>query len=284
MSYWYTDELGRKRHVQNETSDENKTSKVKKHTYKYHSAFYTYADNIVTSYLSPTKCPVCKATVYFCNCSNGGRVFFDTLAPLWEKHPCTTTHTSTIEYDEVYSFIIPSRISIIEQNGIQTKITRFSVPDFMNPFELDTSYAVLHKNITESSMILVKKVKKTLYLTVIVTSRKYNNKYLIRDKSFQNQIELEQYLIKTLSQVDLRVNISSAHKRTSTDKNKKIIKINKLQSKQKKQVFKPIVQEKYISKKTGLKIKKKKNETLTKDITEEMGIEDLEKNGWKIVK
>jgi hypothetical protein len=34
-------------------------------------------------------CPVCKASVFFYQSPDGGRVFFDELGPPWPKHPCT---------------------------------------------------------------------------------------------------------------------------------------------------------------------------------------------------
>lgn len=46
--------------------------------------------NIYDSYVNPNaKCPVCGASVFFFQASNGGRVFFDELGPPWPKHPCT---------------------------------------------------------------------------------------------------------------------------------------------------------------------------------------------------
>lgn len=34
-------------------------------------------------------CPICSAPVFFYQSPYGGRVFFDTLFPDWDKHPCT---------------------------------------------------------------------------------------------------------------------------------------------------------------------------------------------------
>lgn len=42
------------------------------------------------SFLNPNaRCPVCGDRVYFYQSEYGGRVFFDSLAPDWTKHPCT---------------------------------------------------------------------------------------------------------------------------------------------------------------------------------------------------
>jgi len=37
-------------------------------------------------------CPVCGDAVYYYESPDGGRVFFDELAPPWPKHPCTDTY------------------------------------------------------------------------------------------------------------------------------------------------------------------------------------------------
>jgi len=39
------------------------------------------------------RCPVCQSEVYFFEASNGGRVFFNTLWPEWDKHGCTIADT-----------------------------------------------------------------------------------------------------------------------------------------------------------------------------------------------
>lgn len=41
------------------------------------------------SFTHPTRCPVCGADVFFVECPNGGRVFFNELGWPWEKHQCT---------------------------------------------------------------------------------------------------------------------------------------------------------------------------------------------------
>lgn len=44
----------------------------------------------LSSYTQPNAlCPVCKASVFFYQSHDGGRVFFDELGPPWPKHPCT---------------------------------------------------------------------------------------------------------------------------------------------------------------------------------------------------
>lgn len=76
------------------------------------------------SFLYNTKCPVCSSEVYFCRCSNGGRVFFDTLYPLWDKHPCTITSEIDYSNSKGYSLILPI-LSIEKKHEIT-----FQVPNF----------------------------------------------------------------------------------------------------------------------------------------------------------
>lgn len=46
------------------------------------------------SFTNPNaRCPVCKASVFYHQSENGGRVFFDQLGPPWRKHPCTDRPT-----------------------------------------------------------------------------------------------------------------------------------------------------------------------------------------------
>ncbi len=48
------------------------------------------------SYLTPNAyCPVCGDKVWFLQAWNGGRVFFDTVWPDWDKHPCTISEDAT---------------------------------------------------------------------------------------------------------------------------------------------------------------------------------------------
>lgn len=50
------------------------------------SATYLYETGII---YPNARCPECRERCYFFKASNGGRVFFDTLWPDWDKHPCT---------------------------------------------------------------------------------------------------------------------------------------------------------------------------------------------------
>jgi len=47
------------------------------------------------SYTRPnSRCPVCRASVFFYQSPNGGKVYFDELGGDWPKHPCTSYSTS----------------------------------------------------------------------------------------------------------------------------------------------------------------------------------------------
>lgn len=41
----------------------------------------------------PTRCPTCRASVFFFSCDCGSRVFFDQLGPPWPTHDCDTSWT-----------------------------------------------------------------------------------------------------------------------------------------------------------------------------------------------
>lgn len=64
-------------------------------TYSRHTSESTYwwvppITHTYESYVNPNAyCPVCGASVFFYQSSDGGRVFFDELGPPWPKHPCT---------------------------------------------------------------------------------------------------------------------------------------------------------------------------------------------------
>ena len=41
-------------------------------------------------------CPICRASVFFYQSAQGGRVFFDELGPPWRKHPCTDNGSTPV--------------------------------------------------------------------------------------------------------------------------------------------------------------------------------------------
>lgn len=62
-------------------------------SHKQTTYVYPNSTSRFTSYLNPNaNCPVCQCPVYFYQCVNGGRVFFDSLSPEWFKHPCTDNY------------------------------------------------------------------------------------------------------------------------------------------------------------------------------------------------
>lgn len=50
----------------------------------------------------PTKCPECRADVYFIR-HNGGSVFVEQLGPPWRKHPCTSRPSGRQAHAEVHT-------------------------------------------------------------------------------------------------------------------------------------------------------------------------------------
>lgn len=197
--YWYTDEFGRKRHVNGELNSSH--DKNKSQTYSYNNSF-SYNYSVTKSHLYITKCPVCDNQVYFCQCSNGGRVFFDTLSPLWKKHPCTSINNDEPKLLKKYSIILPHATHQTSFEGITKKETVFYVPDFLDSMKLNTTNKILHQNLIQYTSILIRKEYDIFYLTIIVTSSKFNNSYFCKDLNFTTQLEIEQFIYKELSKKD----------------------------------------------------------------------------------
>ncbi|QFR43757.1 hypothetical protein [Sulfurimonas xiamenensis] len=300
--YWYTDEYGRKRHVQDGVSSDSARYRHE----SIYNPFYAHSDFSKDSYLYLTSCPKCFEAVYYCNCSNGGRVFFDSLAPDWDKHPCTSTATyQPKNIDEKYSLIIPTHNYYQRHEDYERRSTTFEVPSFLKSIKINTTDDILYKNLTQNTMILVRESNGRFYLTIIVTTKKFKNHHLCNNKRFNNQYIMQEYIISLLSKVDFTQSVDISNEVMHTKGNKKIIKLDKFQSitinkNQKKakkpskknvikknkikQEFKPVEQKVYVSKKTGLKIVKKKNTDIINETTENVSVESLEENEWKIVK
>lgn len=64
-----------------------------------HLTFYPLDKSPLESQLYKTSCPVCHEKVFFYRSPYDGRVFFDTLAPEWLKHPCTDNNSDKIFRD-----------------------------------------------------------------------------------------------------------------------------------------------------------------------------------------
>lgn len=56
------------------------------------TAYSPFSYKTVYSYLNPTSCPVCDASVFFYRSPYNGRVFFDNVPWPWPKHDCTDTY------------------------------------------------------------------------------------------------------------------------------------------------------------------------------------------------
>ncbi len=191
--YWYTDEYGRKRHVGEDSSE--RYSVTTKHNYSaINSIFSTYSSHFSRSRLHSTHCPVCSADVFFCECDNGGRVFFDTLAPAWKKHPCTTSYESGSRV-KTYHLIHPKENHFIKKGEEKTiKKTIMEVPDFMDRFELNLSNPHAYANLIDNCTLMVRQQNGKLLLTIIINNQKFKNEYLCRDKQFDHQRELEEFI------------------------------------------------------------------------------------------
>jgi hypothetical protein len=225
--YWYTDEYGRKRHVGGDSS-EGYSVVPKHHYYAINSIFSSYSSHFSRSRLHSTHCPVCSADVFFCECDNGGRVFFDSLAPTWKKHPCTTSYESGNRV-KTYHLIYPKENHFIKNGENTSKKTVIDVPDFMNRFELNLNNTRAYANLVDNCTILVRQNNGKLLLTILVNNKKFKNEYLCRDKEFERQRELEEFLESVMWNTDLTesLKIKKKENKIKTVGEHKIIQINK---------------------------------------------------------
>lgn len=84
-----------------------------------------------TCFVSPnSKCPICKAGVYFYSNSNGSKVFFDQLGPPWPKHPCTDRPNVAARATQTASRPLRRSIGLIKEIiGNGSIIDMSKVPD-----------------------------------------------------------------------------------------------------------------------------------------------------------
>ena len=155
----------------------------------------------IGSRIYQSSCPVCSFNVYFCNCSNGGKVFFDSLAPEWEKHPCTnnTINNHSSEYYIFVYFTSFFKGSFIFNKHIND-IKKFKIPSRNNKTFI--------KNIVNNVIILIRAKKDLHILTLIISYGKYKNHILVKDKFFKVFEHLLSFIIYVLSQKDLSTNIN----------------------------------------------------------------------------
>lgn len=162
-----------------------------------------YTKNINNNYdkvgskLYITTCPRCGADVYFCKCSNGGKVFFDSLSPTWDKHPCTNANYVPSVKDLSYTFIYPTSI---HQNNIMFNkfipcLGRFKIPTSNNK--------IFQQNIRNNVTLLIKCQDTAKFLTVIITQGKYKNHVLVEHKEFHTLRHLLSFLFFILKQKDV---------------------------------------------------------------------------------
>jgi len=225
--YWFTDEQGRKRHVGGDSNERH--SVAAKHNYHaINSLFSSYSSHFGRSRLHSTHCPVCSADVFFCECDNGGRVFFDTLAPTWKKHPCTTNYESGNKV-KTYRLIHPIENHFIKNGENISKKTVMEVPDFMDRFELNINNTRVYANLVDNCTILVRQHNGKLLLTILINNKKFKNEYFCRDKEFEGQRELVEFLERVMWNTDFKesLNIKKKENEIKTLGDHKIIQINK---------------------------------------------------------
>lgn len=145
-------------------------------------------------------CPSCKGIeIFFCDCNNGGKVFFETLYPEWRKHNCPCVQqknqSSNLQVDDYYSLVFPS--SFKENKLFYKKIN--DLPDFT--IEVKNKY--IYNNIIKNINLLVKYKKSRIILKVILSSKKFSNYLLVNNAIFNSFQEFKKFLIYILTQTDL---------------------------------------------------------------------------------
>ena len=122
--YWYTDSIGRKRHVGG--SSEGKVISKTQGSINYPDTYLTHQDGKqrFKSYQDITRktsCPICKDPVYFIR-HNGGSVYVDELGWPWSKHPCFDNSSVSVPrwYNNFYKESKEKNKALI---GVITKIS-----------------------------------------------------------------------------------------------------------------------------------------------------------------
>ncbi len=227
MNVYYTDEQGRIRCFNGDSSERHSIT-TKHDYYAIKSLFSNYSRSFSRSRLHSTHCPVCSVDVFFCECDNGGRVFFDTLAPTWKKHPCTTNYESG-NHVKTYRLIHSKENHFIKKGEKSSKKTVMEVPDFMDTFELNLNNTRAYANLVDNCTILVRQHNTKLLLTILVNNKKFKNEYLCRDKEFACQRELEEFLESVMWNTDLSESLEITKPKNDIQgfDSQKIIKINK---------------------------------------------------------
>jgi hypothetical protein len=103
------------------------------------------------------------------------------------------------------------------------------VPDFMDCFELNLNNTRAYSNLVDNCTILVRQNNGKLLLTILVNNKKFKNEYLCRDKEFECQRELEEYLESVMWNTDLTENLKIKKKENKINSNgeHKVIQIDK---------------------------------------------------------
>jgi hypothetical protein len=159
--------------------------------------------------LFETKCN-CKEcnnqTIFYCKCENGGRVFFETLYPTWDKHKCPCY--SDNEYIEKMNSIdnkIFFRILHPEFYNRRKSIFKYTKNEGLKDFELKITNSNLYSDIKESKINILYSIQsdKTIYLKVLdrhykelVTEITSVDKFQKCFQSILNKLDLPKYKIR----------------------------------------------------------------------------------------
>ena len=90
------------------------------------------------SYLNPNAiCKYCNEQVYFFQCQNGGRVFFNDVGKPWEKHGCMIDDTDKLK---------PALAPIVTRNFDNSEYVPFQIVQ-IKPYKDDRTYSVIKGSI-----------------------------------------------------------------------------------------------------------------------------------------
>lgn len=161
----------------------------------------------IGSSIFPTVCTCSscnKKEIFFCNCDNGGRVFFETLYPEWKKHDCSCFNNEkkvvSKDNDDYYEVLFPSKYNAEEE------VLEYRNTPCLDDFHLKIRNKYIFNNATKNVTLLHKYKGGQIYLKVILSSKKFLNQILVDDAIFNTQVEFEKFLIYIFTKTDLSLN------------------------------------------------------------------------------
>lgn len=151
-------------------------------------------------FLTKCSCSSCKGIeIFFCDCSNGGKVFFETLYPEWRKHNCPCfqekNQSSNSQVHDYYSLVFPSSFK-------DNKLFYKKIND-LPAFTIEVKNKYIYNNAIKNINLLVKYKKSRIILKVILSSKKFSNYLLVNNAIFNSFQEFKKFLIYILTQMDL---------------------------------------------------------------------------------